>query len=435
MSRNPPSPALAAAAAVAATAPRLAVRVTKDAERQVRGGHPWVFDESIRSVSGGSEPGGAIGDLAVVFDDRRKFLAFGLFDPTSPIRIRVLHRGRPRPLDATFWRDEVGAALEARSDLLSSSSTTGWRLVHGENDGLGGVVVDRYDTTLVVKVYSGSWFRHLAPLVDALVTECAGRGLAVDRVVLRWSRTVADGARRAIPEGLEEGQVVMGEPLDGPVRFREHGLTFQADVRFGQKTGHFLDQRDNRSEVASLAGRRRVLDVFCHSGGFSVHAAAGGAAEVTSVDASPSVLALVREHFALNADLAAVARCRHETIEGDAFAVMERLVEAGERFDLVVVDPPSFAHRAADRSRALRAYRRLADLGLELTAPRGWYVQSSCSSRVTADELRTTVRAAVDASGRDGELRRQTGHAADHPVGFVHGEYLSTTYWRLEPRP
>lgn len=432
MSRTYLHLALDALVGVAADAPRLAVRVTRDAERQVRGGHPWVFDASVRSVSGGTAPGGASGDLAVLFDERRRFLAIGLFDPSSPIRVRVLHQGRPRPVDGAFWRERVRAALELRADL-ASTATTGWRLVHGENDGLGGVVVDRYDTTLVVKVYSGAWFRHLAPLIDAIVDECAARSLVVDRVVLRWSRAVA--ASGSVPNGLEEGGVVVGDHLDGPVRFREHGLHFEADVRRGQKTGHFLDQRDNRSRVASLAGRRRVLDVFCHSGGFSVHAAAGGAAGVTSVDASAAALRLAARHFELNADHASVARCEHRTVEGDAFAVMESMVAAGDRFDLVVVDPPSFAHRAADRDRALRAYRRLAELGIELTDRRGWYVQSSCSSRVTAEELRATVRDAVDASGRHGELRWQTGHATDHPIGFAHGEYLSTTYWRFEPRP
>lgn len=430
MSRLSPDPVILDAAAVADGSRRVAARVSKDAERQVRGGHPWVFDTSIRSVTGGSEPGGATGDLAVVFDDRRRFVAIGLYDPASPIRIRVLHRGRPLPIDDEFWRERVGAALDRRVEHMSAA-TTGWRLVHGENDGLGGLVVDRYDSTLVVKLYSAAWFPHLAAVLGALTDEVAARGVEVERVVLRWSRQVAAGA---VPEGLTEGSVVAGAALEGPVRFREHGLWFEADVVAGQKTGHFLDQRDNRSQVASLAGRRRVLDVFCHSGGFSVHAAAGGAREVTSVDASSWALAAAVRHMEMNADHGGVARCAHRVEEGDAATVMERLAAAGERFDLVVVDPPSFAHRASDRAGALRAYRRLADLGVELTADRGWYVQSSCSSRVGAEDLRETVRAAIDDAGRDRELRLHTGHAVDHPVGFPQGEYLSTTFWRLEPR-
>jgi 23S rRNA (cytosine1962-C5)-methyltransferase len=405
---------------------RVAVRLTADALRQVRGGHPWVFASSITSAPEGPPPGA----LAVVFDDRRRFAAIGLYDPSSPIRVRILQRGEPRTIDGAFWRERIGAAIERRRELLSSTTTTGMRLVHGENDALPGLVVDRYERTLVLKLYAAAWCPHLPVVGEALLAACAAAGIEVERVVLRLSRELQRGERF----GLSDSMVVHGPPVEGAVTFLENGLRFVADVVGGQKTGHFLDQRDNRAMVESFAAGRRVLDVFACTGGFTVHAAAGGAAHVTSVDLSRRSLDAVTRNLSANADRPQVAAAEHLSIVGDAFEVMARLVRSDERFDLVVVDPPSFAHRAADRPPALAAYRRLADLGVELTAPRGLYVQSSCSSRITADELGTVVRAAVHASGRRSELRTATGHPIDHPVGFAQGAYLKTVVHRLEPR-
>ncbi|MFN8049831.1 MAG: class I SAM-dependent rRNA methyltransferase [Acidimicrobiales bacterium] len=407
-------------------ASRLAVRVTKDALRQIRGGHPWVFDASITSLSHEGEPG----ELAVVFGERREFVAIGLYDPASPIRVRVLHHGRPTTIDAAFWRTRLDAALARRAELVASASTTGWRLIHGENDGLPGVVIDRYDTTLVAKIYSEAWYPHLGDVLAAAVAGCAGAGLDVDRVVVRLSRQLRQGDTH----GLVDGMVVLGSEPDGPVEFLENGLRFGADVIAGQKTGHFLDQRENRALVATLAQDREVLDVFACTGGFSVHAASGGAVGVTSIDLSHRSLDVAAENMARNAGLPRVAASRHELEVADAFGAMSRRVEAGERYDLVIVDPPSFAHNQRDRPGALDAYRRLATLGVELTAPRGMFVQSSCSSRVTAPEFRELVSEVVTASGRRWELRAETGHAADHPVGFAQGAYLKTMFCRLEPR-
>ena len=262
------------------SATRLAVRVTPDARRQLAAGHPWVYDRAITSIS----PGGRPGDLAVIFDDRRKFVAIGLYDPTSAIRIKVLHRGAPTQIDAAFWRARLAAALERR-DGLAAGGTTGYRCVHGENDGLPGLVVDRYGDVLVVKLYSAAWFVHLATVLPIIVDL-----LEPTAVVLRLARAIGGSP----PAGLHDAMAVHGALPDGPVLYDELGLHFEADVVDGQKTGAFLDQRENRALVASMAAGCSVLDVFCATGGFGVHAAAGGARSVLSVDASEGALATAR---------------------------------------------------------------------------------------------------------------------------------------------
>ncbi len=394
---------------------RLAVRVTRDAERQLRGGHPWLFDRSIESVS----HQGAPGDLAVVFDHDRRFLAIGLWDPASPIRVRVLHSGRPTTIDEPWWNDRLTVAAARRGPLLASGSTTGYRLVHGENDGLGGFVADVYDTTIVVKLYSAAWLPHLQILLPLLV-----QVTGADRVVLRLGRLV----QGQVTFGLEDGDTLVGEPPDGPVRFLEHGLTFEADVIRGQKTGHFLDQRYNRARLGTLAARARVLDVFAYTGGFSVHAAAGGAREVVSTDLSAHALAAAEVNMALNRSLATVAACRHRTIVGDGFEVMGDLASKRERFDVVVIDPPSFASRQGDAERAMSAYRRLTFLALDLIGPGGLLVQASCSSRVPSDEFVAGVYDAAATAGRPLTPVATTDHDIDHPIGFPEGAYLKAVF-------
>ena len=406
------------------------MRVTPDAVRRLRAGHPWVFDGSIISVS----RDGAAGDLAVVFDDERRFVAIGLWDPASPIRIKVLHHGRPVTIDADWFRGRLTAALERRAPLVATASTpsptTGYRVVHGENDGLPGLVLDRYGHVSVLKLYSAAWIPHLVDLVPLLREVVPSRS-----IVLRLARHLrADGAA-ALPAGLEEGVSLSGPPVVEPEPFREHGLHLEADVVRGQKTGYFLDQRDNRARVGEMAAGADVLDVFCCSGGFSVHAAAGGARRVHSIDASPFAIEAARRAMLLNSDLPAVAACRHETTIGEAFATMEHLVAARRRFDIVVIDPPSFASTAAAVPRAITSYRRLTTLGLGLVAPGGLLVQASCSSRVTEADFARAVHGAAGDAGYDLDEVARTGHPIDHPIGFPEGAYLKAVFARPVRRP
>ena len=416
---------------------RHAVRVTPDALRRIRGGHPWVYDGSVRQGPDRAEPG----DLGVVFDGKRRFAAIGLWDPHSPIRLRVLHHGAPTPIDHHFWAVRIREAIALRAPLWPPDgggagpepATTGWRVVHGENDRLPGLVADRYHRCLVVKLDTGALEPHLGPIVEGLVDGLATVGVAIDTVILRSSRTVG------IPTRL-----LRGRRPEGPVAFREHGLQLTADVWDGQKTGHFLDQRDNRALVGSLTApvstdpssgggghRADVLDVFCCTGGFSVHAAVAGARSVTSVDQSPWALEAAERHVAANLGGAGRPPVEHRTIRGDAFEVLTDLGRRGRRFDLVVVDPPSFASKATDRPRALAAYRRLAQLAAEVTTPGGRLFQASCSSRVEADAFRMAVASGVAEAGRRWHPEGTSGHAVDHPIGFPQGAYLKATWGRV----
>jgi len=397
-------------------AQRLAVKVTKDALRQVRAGHPWIFDSSVTSV----RPEGRAGDLAVVFDDRRRFAAIGLYDPNSSIRVRVLHQGSPTRIDRTWLSSKLEAAAQRREGVWSAR-TNGYRWVHGENDGLAGLVLDRYDNVVVAKLYSTAWIPHLR-----VVSEVVEELVSPSSVVVRLARNVEPAA------GIFDGAILAGGPVDEPVQFLEEGLRFEADVVAGPKTGWVFDQRDNRMRVRARSAGRRVLDVFCSAGGFSVNAAAGGAESVHSDDISASAVEACRRNFALNSGRANVARCRHEQTVGDAREVMARLARNGPAFDLVILDPPAFATRAAQVDAALDAYADLTRSAVRLLESGGTLVQASCSSHVRSLELLGTVREAVADAGAELVDPTLYGHGADHPIGFAQGEYLAAVFSRVE---
>ena len=289
-------------------------------------------------------------------------------------------------------------------------------------DRLPGFVVDRYADVMVVKLYTAAWIPHLAAMIDALVEL-----LSPVSIVLRMARNVTGGPTH----GLVEGAVIAGEPVGEITMFRENGLTFEARPKDGQKTGHFLDQRDNRAIVRGRCDGARVLDMFSCTGGFSVHAAAGGARSVLSVDISNHAVAAIRRNADHNGSSDAVARCRFVGRVGDAFAVMVDLADAGDRFDVVVVDPPSFAQRQASVPGALRAYARLTALALRITEPGGLLVQASCSSRIDAETFHQVVQGTAADNGIDLDVIRRTAHPLDHPIGFPEGAYLKAVFARV----
>jgi 23S rRNA (cytosine1962-C5)-methyltransferase len=395
---------------------RLALRVTPAGQRALRQGHPWLFAQAITSQGGEGRPG----DLAVVFDDYRRFLAIGLYDPTSPLRVRILQHGSPETIDRAWLCRRLADAAGWRAPL-AESGTTGYRLVHGENDGLPGLVIDRYATTLVLKLYTLAWVPRLAELRSALEQVCPSTCL-----VLRLSRQLA--SRPDHLYGLVDGTVLAGPPPTEPVIFCENGLNFEADVLQGQKTGFFLDQRDNRARVEQLAAGRRTLNVFAYTGGFSLYAARGGAPEVVSLDSSAPALAAAERNFAHNQHLPAVARARHSVLVADAFAALAELRQTGQRFDLVIVDPPAFAKQAREVTAGLQAYRRLTALALGVLEPGGTLVMASCSSHVSAADFFAAIHQAAVETGRPLREFDRTGHAIDHPVRFPEGAYLKCLY-------
>ena len=397
---------------------RIAIHVHSDAERTLRFGHPWLYQEAIRKQS----REGAPGDLAVIYDHRERFLAIGLYDPASPIRVRVLQRHAPAPIDASWFSAKIAAAVARRASLAKDPNTTGYRLVHGENDGLPGLVLDRYEDTLVLKLYTAAWVPHLREVLAVLRTAQA------ERVVLRLSRAVLQRIPSGHLHGLTDGATLAGKPPRGPVGFRERGMRFEADVLRGQKTGFFLDQRENRAEVERLSRGKTVLDVFACTGSFSVAAARGGAREVTSVEMSRPALEAATRHMALNHGHPAASKARHHVIAGDAFEVLHELGSGGTRYDCVILDPPSFANAKRDVNTALCAYARLVRLGLGVLSPGGVLVISSCSGQVDAETFFATVHRTARSAGRLLRELARTGQPLDHPVTFPEGAYLKCLF-------
>ena len=394
---------------------RLPVTLTAAGERALKSGHPWLFDGAIAKIKGE----GAAGDLAVIFSFKKnKFIGVGLYDPDSPIRIRVLHQGSPAKIDAAFFRARTQDAKKGRETLLLTD-TNGYRLLHGENDGFPGLVVDVYAGVAVIKVYSPVWFPWLAELVPVIVEAAAAK-----TAVFRCARNVA---KAAAARGYADGQVIHGTLENEDIVFREHGLSFVANVVRGHKTGFFLDHRANRKRVGELAGGQDVLDVFSYAGGFSVHALGGGARRVVSLDISAPALAQARRNAALNFG----EDIRHETLAEDAFVALECLAHKGDAFGIVIVDPPSFAKRDKEIPGALDAYRRINKLAVPLVAPGGILLAASCSARVSAEDFFRVVEGVLKASGRKFTLLEKTAHDADHPIGFREGAYLKSGYYRL----
>jgi 23S rRNA (cytosine1962-C5)-methyltransferase len=407
---------------------RLAIRVTPDALRRIRARHPWVYDRSIDSVN---HADGSPGDIGIVFDKNRKFAAIGLWDPNSPIRLRMLHVGDPVTIDEAWFADSISKSVARRRILFDRHVGSGkavygpgYRAVNGENDGLPALIVDCYSDVAVIKLYSEIWYPHLPAIVEGVLA-----ATHASSVVLRLARNLKERETY----GLDDGDVIVGDIPDGPVLFSEGDLTFEADVQRGQKTGHFLDQRANRLAVGKMAGAKRVLDVFASTGGFTVHAAAGGAISVHAVDLSEPTLAVARRNLDRNAGIPAVAACSVTTDVKDAFDAMGELGRSGKKYDLVVVDPPSFAQKAADTGRARAAYAKLTKLAIGLIDDGGILMQSSCSSRVTTTEFFDTVTEAAEEHGAVLTQVKRTGHDVDHPVTFEEGEYLKAGFWRVEP--
>jgi 23S rRNA (cytosine1962-C5)-methyltransferase len=396
--------------------PRLRLRVTAAAEPHLRQGHPWLFADSIREQN---RPG-ELGELAVVYDRQDRFLAIGLFDPDSPIRLRVLHRGKPATLDDAWWAAHLDRALQVRS-AFDETQTTGWRWIYGESDGWPGLVLDRYNRTLVLKLYTAAWLPCLEQILALL-----RKRLEPERIILRLSRNIQTVARDRFSQA--DGQILLGGPLAGPVIFLENGLQFEADVLHGQKTGFFLDQRDNRRRVEALAADKRVLNAFSFSGGFSVYAARGGAQAVTDLDLSAHALAAAQRNFALNETVPSIRACQHELVQAEAFEWLSG--NAGARFDLIVLDPPSLAKREEERAGAVRAYGKLVSSSLGHLARGGALVACSCSAHVTSREFFDAVLRAVEQAGRKFDELERTGHPADHPVGFAEAAYLKGIFLR-----
>jgi len=393
---------------------KIAIKLKKRAEIMVRNGHPWVFDGSIIKQNREGRPG----DLAVVYDQKKnQFLACGFYDPHSPIRIKILQINQPATINRVWFKCKIETAYSRRIPLFETN-TNSYRLIAGENDGLPSLVADVYDTVLVVKLYSLIWFPYLTDVLSELLAVSKTKTL-----VLRLSRNVQ---KEENAYDLFDGQILHGVLNDEVVLFREHGVRFSANVVRGHKTGFFLDHRENRRKVGEMASGKTMLDVFSYAGGFSVHALARGAKHVTSLDISVPALEMAQRNAALNS-----YQGRHSIIVGDAFKKMNELAAQGKQFDLVVIDPPSFAKSKQDVGRALHSYKKLATLGIKLVNNGGVLVLASCSSRITSAQFFELMEETIRRLSPGYTLLEKTLHDIDHPIGFPEGAYLKCLYFKI----
>jgi 23S rRNA (cytosine1962-C5)-methyltransferase len=383
------------------------VRLAQKGDGPARGRHPWVFSGAITRVEGDPAPG----DEVRVLDSTGDFVGRGLVNPHSQIRVRV-YRWEDESLDAAFFAERIRAAAQLRAGPLGLADPEGaCRLVFSEGDGLSGLTVDRYGRQLVVQLTALALHRRLDPLLDAL-----DAAVSPTAIMLRTEKGMAD------EEGLEvRDGPLRGSPADAPIEIVENGLRFGVDLRTGQKTGFYLDQRVNRTRVAAYAAGRDVADVCSYSGGFSVATLRAGAARSVAVDSSASALELA----AANAERNGVGD-RVECVRANAFEWLEEQRAAGRRFGVVVLDPPRFARSRRGIKSALQAYHRLNALALACLEPGGVLATFSCSGRVSeADFQGALSRAAADV-GRPVRIVERLAQAPDHPVSATcpQGAYL-----------
>lgn len=364
-------------------------------------GHPWVFRDSVARTDGSPEPG----DLVTVLDETGRTIGCGYFSQKSKITVRILGR-EPPDLAA-----RIAAAIRLRRETLELPVIAdGYRLVHAEGDGLPGLVVDHFAGLLVVQFSTVGMHRRRDEILDALEEQ-----LAPTAIYEQPDKRVCKLEGFSASPGF-----LRGEPPPQPPEILEHGVRFRIALGGGQKTGFFCDQRDNRRYLSDLVRDRSVLDLFTYTGGFGLHAAATGAVDVLGIDSSGAALALAAENAMLNNG----RQVRFE--RSDVRDALNGFFREKRSFDVVICDPPKYAHRRAGVDKALRAYRDLHLRALRVVAPGGLLAVSSCSGLVTEAEFEQTLREAAYDVGRTVQVLHRAGQAADHPVLVTcpEGRYL-----------
>jgi 23S rRNA (cytosine1962-C5)-methyltransferase len=379
-----------------------------DREKSVLNRHPWIFSGAVHRVEGNPGPG----DLVDVWTSKARFVARGVYNPKSQIVVRILTWDQNDQVDAAFWADHIQRAVSGRQLLADEPLTDAYRLVHAEADGLPGLIVDRYGPWLVVQFLSVAAERFKTEIVDALTNCVAPQGI--------YQRNDAEGRDK-------EGLVPTAGPLWGEnppdlIEIVENGHRFLVDVKLGQKTGFYLDQRENRARSAPYLAGREVLNAFCYTGAFTVYAAAAGAARIFSVDSSENALKLAernmrRNGFGQNEVMFAAA---------DVFELMRAYRDQGWQFDVIVLDPPKFAPSKSKVNAAARGYKDINLLALKLLRPGGRLVTFSCSGAVSADLFQKILFGAAVDAGRSVQIVERLTQGADHPVSvtFPESEYL-----------
>ncbi len=377
-------------------------------EKSVRRRHPWVFSGALAGDIGSLD----LGETVDLISSRQEFLARGAASPHSQIAVRIWSFDPDESIDESFFERRLAAAIARRPALPLSSATMALRLVHGESDGLPGLIVDRYGDFLVGQFLSAGAEAWKEVIVQGLGKLVPNRGIF---------------ERSDVPVRAKEGLARIKGALAGEVppklvTIEEEGLGFRVDLINGHKTGFYLDQRENRREVGLFARGREVLNCFAYSGGFGLHAMAGGATHLTNLEISAPSMALLAENLRLNGlDKGPVTN-----VQGDVFALLRRYVEENRRFDLVILDPPKFIESQVQVSRGARGYKDINRLAFKLLRPGGLLFTFSCSGLMPPQLFQKVVADAALDAGREARILRRLGQASDHPVAlsFPEGSYL-----------
>ena len=385
-------------------------------EESLQGGHLWIFSGAIQQPPHWIEPGG----LVDVKSSTGQFVARGYYNPRTDIAIRLLTRNIEQAIDEDFLRKRIRSAVDLRK-VFDPNKTNTYRLINSEGDGLPGLIVDRFAEILVVQMHTAGIERLRSRLIDALMEETDTRGILL--------RNDSQSRRREGLE-LEEPQVVTGG-VPTQVTVRENNVLFLVDPWQGQKTGFFLDQRDKREALRKYTQAKRVLNCFSYSGSFSVYAAlTSEKTRVTSVDISAPAIESARQNFILNG----LDPNHHQFLVADVFDYLEQAQGAGEQFDVVVLDPPAFAKTQSARAQALKAYRRLNTLGMQVLRPGGILLTCSCSGVIGMDDLLGALSQSAQRLQRIVQLLETFTYGVDHPINLAMPEtaYLKAVFCRIE---
>ena len=385
-------------------------------EESLQGGHLWIFSGALQQPPHWIEPGG----LVDVKSSTGQFVARGYYNPRTDIAIRLLTRSIDQAIDEDFLRKRVRSAVDLRK-VFDTEKTNTYRLINSEGDGLPGLIVDRFAEILVVQIHTAGMERMRAQLMNALLDETDTRGILLRNDSL---------SRRREGLELEEPQVVTGAvPMQ--VTVRENDVLFLVDPWQGQKTGFFLDQRDKREALRKYTRAKRVLNCFSYSGSFSVYAAlTSEKTRVTSVDISAPAIESARQNFILNS----LDPNQHQFLVAEVFDFLEQAQGAGELFDVVLLDPPAFAKTQSARAQALKAYRRLNTLGMQVLRPGGILLTCSCSGVISMEDLLGALSLSAQRLQRTVQLLETYTHGVDHPINLAMPEtaYLKAVFCRVE---
>jgi 23S rRNA (cytosine1962-C5)-methyltransferase len=388
--------------------PRIILRRGK--EKPLLRGHPWIFSGAVAKLEGDISPG----DIGEVYSKEGQFLGLGHVNPHSQIIFRLLTQRR-EPIRMDFFKERIAQAALLRETWLGGK-TNAYRMVNGEGDFLPGLIVDRYGEVFVLQSLTAGVEQWKGPLTDLLVHTFHPKSV--------WERS--DVATRR-EEGLPEARgLLYGKEIMDSVEIEEYGCHFRVDVKRGQKTGFYLDQRENRFPLQGLSQGKRVLDCFCYTGAFSIHAGLGGAEEFTLIDSSDEALAMAEDHF----NLSHLAHLSRQMIQGDAFEVMRSLAPG---YDIIVLDPPPFAKKKSHLSSASRGYKDLNLLAFRLLQKGGLLWTFSCSHHMGWDLFQKILFSAAVDAGRSVQFLGRRGHSVDHPINLYHpeGEYLKGLICRV----